>query len=274
MKKLLLPLLMLALCLLPSVSEAGSKTLHDAATANATGSNISVEDKGMVGLMVTVSGTATITTQGSADGGVTWESISCTSIAGSTAATTITATGQYLCQVGGLSHFQAPLSGCSGCTVTVKVVTSAASLGPVFGLNANGDLEVALTTLIACEDQTNHLCMVSGGKVRLTALMTGVTGNATGSVVQLPTGSKTIQGILTCNAGGSTNCGITITIYGSMISSQVTGTFEQLCQLIIPTGAARTTYTCNPITGAFPYIWATTTGVAGTSPSLDVTGAY
>lgn len=107
-------------------------------------------------------------------------------------------------------------------------------------------------------------------KVVSTNLMTNVSTNTTGSVVNLPAGSKTIQGTLVCNAGGSTNCGITFTIYGSRLATQATGTKEQLCQVIIPTGAATTTGTCAPITGAFLSMWAETTGVAGTSPALTI----
>lgn len=112
------------------------------------------------------------------------------------------------------------------------------------------------------------------GFVKSTAMQTAVSTNATGSAVQLPAGAKTIQGILTCNAGGSTNCGITVTIYGSVVNTQTAGTFEQLCQFVLPTGAARTTGTCPVITGNFLYMWSATTGVAGTSPSLDVTAMY
>ena len=129
-------------------------------------------------------------------------------------------------------------------------------------------------TLSAGEDQTNNLVMTSGGVVRSTAIMTAVSTNTTGSVITLPTGSKSIQGILSCNAGGSTNCGITYTIYGGPLNSTTSGQTEQLCQVIIPTGAAYTSGTCPPITGNFLFVYAITTGVAGTSPSLTVTGMY
>lgn len=271
MKKLLIPLLLFSVLAWVDLAHAGSKTFHNAATANATGSNISVEDKGILGMTVSISGTATVTVQGSADGGVTWTNMSCQPFAGGAGSATITASGQFLCNTAGLSHVQAPLTGCSACTVTVKVITSTAGGGIGIAVNSSGQLVLAL---ISGEDTTNNLIMTSGGAVRNTALMTGVTGNVTGSTYQLPVGSKSIQANLLCNNGSSTNCGITVTIYGAVSNTQTTGTFEQLCQLIIPTGAARTTYTCNPITGNFLYMWATTTGVAGTSPSLDVTAMF
>src|ERR1043165_6101704 len=143
-----------------------------------------------------------------------------------------------------------------------------------FSFDLAGNARFTLGTLLSGEDQTNNLLMTSGGAVRQIALMTAVSTNSTGSTAAGYVGSKTVKGTLTCNAGGSTNCGITYTIYGSELSSQATGTKEQLCQVVIPTGAAVTSGSCAPITAAFTYLWAETTGVAGTSPSLNLTLMY
>lgn len=139
-----------------------------------------------------------------------------------------------------------------------------------------GNAMVSMGTLIACEDETNNLCMVSGGKVRGFSgnMMANVSTNTTGSPITGYTGSKTVKATLVCNAGGSTNCGITVTIYGSELNTQTAGTEQQLCQMIIPTGASTTTSTCPTITGSFLYMWGVTTGVAGTSPVLNVTTMY
>ena len=124
--------------MIPSPLLAATLTLHNAITDNATGGNVSVADRGAVGLSITVSGTATVTPKGSADGGVTWNAIGCTAFGSTTLVTSMTATGQYQCSVGGLTHFQAPVSGCSGCTVTVIVNTSLASLGGAGGGGGSG----------------------------------------------------------------------------------------------------------------------------------------
>lgn len=134
--------------------------------------------------------------------------------------------------------------------------------------DTNNALGVTLRTLLSGEDQTNNLLMTSGGIVRLTTLMSGVSTNTTSSLVDGYTGSKTVKGTLTCNAGGSTNCGVTVTIFGN--EENTTNGSEQLCQVVVPTGAAYTPVTCPVITAAFRYLYATTTGIAGTSPSLTL----
>ena len=127
-------------------------------------------------------------------------------------------------------------------------------------------------TLTAGEDQTNNLVMTSGGLPRSSAIMTSVSTNTTSSTVILPIGSKSIKGTLTCNAGAATNCGVTFTIYGNETNSAANG--EQLCQVVIPIGLAITPGTCPAITTPWMFMYATTTGIAGTSPSLNVTGMY
>ncbi len=138
----------------------------------------------------------------------------------------------------------------------------------------SGNLRTTLGTLLSCEDQTNNLCMTSGGAVRSKTMASAVSTNTTSAVTQPPTGPKSIQGILTCNAGGSTNCGITFTVYGSALNTQATGTKVELCAATIPTGAAVTSSACPVITAPYLYMWIETTGVAGTSPSLTVTAMY
>lgn len=125
----ILMVLIILLAVVPDSWGATRKVLHNAATANADGANVSTDDRGSVGLKVTIAGTATVTFQGSADGGVTWGSLYCTALASTSNVSTTTATGQYQCNVAGLSHFRAPISGCSGCTVTVEATASLATRG-------------------------------------------------------------------------------------------------------------------------------------------------
>lgn len=133
--------LLLILLLLPGLAQAAETVMHNAATANADGQNISVADKGAVGITVTISGTATVTFKGSADGGSTWTAMNCTALGSSTNVTSTTSSGQYQCSAGGLTHVQTPLSGCSGCTVTVEANSSLASLGS--GASSGGGTQYA-----------------------------------------------------------------------------------------------------------------------------------
>lgn len=240
---------------------AVTTTIQSAVAADGNGTAVTMYEPGNIAFQVTITGRASVNFEGSADGGTTYSAITCMKSGSTAGAVSVTtATGLFFCHAPGLSNARAPVVGWQTGTVTVVAKVQ----------------QNSLDTTLACEDQTNSLCMTSGGAVRgaVANIMSAVSTNTTGSAVQLPTGSKTIKGTLTCNAGGSTNCGITITIYGSELNTQATGTKVQLCQIIIPTGAAVTSDACPPITTAWLYTWAETTGVAGTSPSLNVTANY
>ena len=271
--------LMLAL---PGLAEAGEKTLHNAATANADGGNISVTDKGMVGLTVTISGTATVTPQGSADQGTTYTTFSCLLVGGTTSASSITATGQYLCPVSGLSHFKAPLSGCSACTVTVKVNTSQAGGGSGAGdgflssilailtdvwNSTSHFLSVSLATLISGEDQTNNLLMTSGGVTRLTTF-SSVDSATSSSVTTVPTGPKTFVGVIA--AGASESTAFALTVYGNWTNS--TTAAIPVCTISIPavTTTAILQEAC-PSTNANYMYWFYTVTVYTSASGKDVT---
>lgn len=292
MKSLRIAVVLLGLTLgLVPQSWAGAEfqefILHNATASSTGGAVMPVTKYTSVALDVTVTATATVTFEGSVSGGA-WTAISCTNAATGSSSTTTTATGVFQCNVAGMSAFRAEVTWTSGTVTafaraTTAPVTSAGGGGLLTSILAiltdvwdtvNRAFQFTMVTLLSGEDQTNNLLMTSGGAVRSTAMMAAVSTNTTGSPVALPTGNKTIKGTLTCNAGGSTNCGITVTIYGSELNTQATGTEEQLCQMVIPTGAAVTTRTCPPISAAFLYIWSVTTGVAGTSPSLNVTSMY
>ena len=258
MRRYLGLILILALCL-PLTAHAGT-TLHDAVTANATGKNVSVADKGAVGVAVTITSTATVTFQGSTNNGATWNDIQCIALNGTAAVTSTTWTGQYVCPAAGITHFQAPVSGCAGCTVTVTANTSLASL------QSNG---VTLVTLLACEDQTNNLCMTSGGAVRSTTMASAVTTNTTSAAVALPVGSKSIYGSLT-GTGAITQ---TQAIYGGITSGVTSTTGILLCTLTL-TGTTAVYDACPVMTANFLFYIVVTTATTGTGASGTVTGMY
>lgn len=122
--------------------------------------------------------------------------------------------------------------------------------------------------LLSGEDQTNNLFMTSGGKVRQ-IVWPVVSTNTTSTVQVMYTGYKSLKGTLVCNAGASTNCGITVEVFGNENNSTTGG--ESLCTVTIPTGLATTTGTC-VISAPYSYVYFKTTGVAGTSPVLTMTG--
>lgn len=270
----LFSLLLVLLFGVADLAQAGTNTLHNAATADATGKNISVVDAGMVGLTVTISGTATVTPQGSADGGGTWTAFSCVPVAGGAAVSSMTASGQYLCSVSGLSHVQAPLSGCSACTVTVKANTSLAGGGGdgggvLSGLLAiftdvwdtvNHALKVTLATLISGEDQLNNLLMIGTGVTRQTTLGP-VTAAATDSAITtVPNGRKTFQAYI---GGASETKAFDISIYGNWQNSTTGKRF--VCRIWQPSTASVTHLEGDCTTSVdYPYwMFSTDSGGAG-----------
>lgn len=88
-----------------------------------------------------------------------------------------------------------------------------------FSSDLAGNVRVALGTLLACEDQTNSLCMTSGGAVRSATMASAVTTNTTSSAVAVPTGTKTFYG----SVDGTGAITQTQVIYGGLTSG-VTGT--------------------------------------------------
>ena len=92
-----------------------------------------------------------------------------------------------------------------------------------------GNVRVTLGTLLSCEDQTNNLCMVSGGVVRSKSMATAVTTDTTSSAVALPVGSKTIYGALT----GTGSITQTQKIYGGITSGVTSTTGILLCTLTL-----------------------------------------
>jgi len=125
--------------------------------------------------------------------------------------------------------------------------------------DVNGALKVTQATLTACEDQTNSLCMVSGGAVRQTTVTMGsaATTNATTAAFTIPTGSKSIYGQVS-GTGAVTQ---THAIYGDVDNDAANGIL--LCTITL-SGTTRTQDACPVFTANFKYYYITTTNTTGT----------
>lgn len=278
MRVLSIALLIMALAW-TEASAAIRVDMQTAAAATADGKSMSVDDKGAAGLTVTGTFTATVTFEGSADGGTTWTALSCIRLSTVVATTTTTTTGQFVCNVGGLSHLRARVSAYTNGSVTVVGTPSMASTAGAgagtsgLTFDANGNLNVNLNTLLSCEDQTNSLCMISGGAVRGTEgnIINSAVGDATSAAFALPTGYKTITGRIT----GAGAVAQVITIYGGTSSGMVAATSDVVCTITLSgtSGAAGTAYSCPPFIAPFLFYRVVTSGSSGT-PTTILTASY
>lgn len=107
-----------------------SVTLQNAAAATGNGSELPVDQYGGVGLQLTISATATVTFETTADG-TNWVSAACVSVADTSGTLTSTATssGAYQCNVSGMSLFRARISSFGSGTVTVFAHATTAVMG-------------------------------------------------------------------------------------------------------------------------------------------------
>lgn len=135
--------------------------------------------------------------------------------------------------------------------------------------DTNGALKVTQATLTSCEDQTNNLCMTSGGVVRSTTMASAVTTDTTSAAVALPTGSKTIYGSVT-GTGAITQ---TQKIYGGITSGVTSTTGILLCTLTL-SGTTAVYDACPVMTANFLYYIVVTSSTTGTSASGTVTAMY
>jgi|CXWL01.1.fsa_nt_gi hypothetical protein len=132
-----------------------------------------------------------------------------------------------------------------------------------------GAADVNMATLLACEDQPNNLCMVSGGAVRGKTMASAVTTDTTSAAVALPTGSKSIYGSVT----GTGPIAQTQKIYGGITSGVTSTTGILLCTLTL--GGTTAVYDACPVmTANFLYYIVVTSSTSGTSASGTVTAMY
>lgn len=150
--------LSLVLLLWASFAEAATRTtLHSATAALSDGTVATVDDKGAAGVTVTGTFSATLTFEGSADGGTTYTALTCVTLSTLVSTSTTTATGQFLCPVAGLSHFRARISSYTSGTVTAIATVSNATIGggssTGFSFDPDGNLLVSLGTCLSGESQ-------------------------------------------------------------------------------------------------------------------------
>lgn len=127
------------------------QTLQNAATANGNGTDLRVRGYTTAAVQVTISGTATVTFKATADGS-TYENVVCSPSTGGTATATATSTGLYQCTTAGMDFLRAPVSGCSGCTVTVKGQPTTSAIGG--GGGSSGSVDTEMPSAAALADDT------------------------------------------------------------------------------------------------------------------------
>lgn len=129
-----------------ALEDVRERLLHNATASDLAGESLSLERFSTVSVDVTISGTATVTFEGSTSG-TGWTGVGCIATndtAGSPVLTT-DVSGMYQCNVAGFAAFHAPVSGCAACTVTVFARGTTGSFakrgggGGTSGLDANFD---------------------------------------------------------------------------------------------------------------------------------------
>ena len=138
--------------------------------------------------------------------------------------------------------------------------------------DVNGALKVTQATLTSCEDQTNNLCMTSGGAVRSTTMASAVTTNTISAAVALPVGSKSIYGSV-AGTGAVTQTQAIWSGLTSGFTPTVAGGGVLLCTIVL-SGTTFTGDQCPVITAPGLFYKVVTTNTTGTSASGTVTAMY
>lgn len=265
LRLLLVPLVLLALTVPASAQsllrDSDISTLQNAVAATGNGTAMTVTGYSTVGAELTISGSATVTWEGSVF--ATFVAIPCTNKTTGTSATTATASGSYTCDIAGLANFRARVSTFVSGTITANARATTAS-------TANSG---AIDRLLPCEDELNNLCMTSGGVVRGTEgnIINSAVGNATSAAFTLPTGNKSITARIT----GAGAVAQVITIYGGTSSGMVAATSNVICTITLSgtSGAAGTADMCPPFVAPALFYKAVTSGSSGT-PTTILTASY
>ena len=123
----------------------GTYALHTAASATARGNLVPCGGVGAVGVQVAnTGGTFTITFEATVDG-TTWVAVPGVNKATGVTATTTSATGIYIVDIGGCAQFSARISAASGCSVTCTAFLYEGGAADLLG--DTGDFEAMLTAL-------------------------------------------------------------------------------------------------------------------------------
>lgn len=130
-------------------------TLQSAAAATGNGTVFSTLGLAEVRITVTITGTATITMEGT-ENGTDYFTISAEQQS-AVPSSTITATGLYSLHTVGLQNIRARISAFTSGTVTVTAHGSPISAAPFLPKDLNGNVKVTNATLQAGEDQTANV---------------------------------------------------------------------------------------------------------------------
>lgn len=139
---------------------------------------------------------------------------------------------------------------------------------PLGGTGAVADMNLA--TLLACEDQANSLCMVSGGAVRFSYLGVAVTTDTTSASITLPTGPKSVYAVLT-GTGAITQ---TIKIYSGVATGFTPSTEGILLCTLTLSGTTTVADQCPVITAPGLFYKQVTSSTSGTSASSTTVVQY
>lgn len=159
-------------------------------------------------------------------------------------------------------------------TATAAAPTLTEGAAASFRFDLSNNAMVSLGTLISCEDQTNNLCMTSGGVVRQTQILGtgGVPSTATDATSTpqiIPTGRKTFTGRVTCTG----TCVQTQAIYGTWRST-ADATKDTLVCTIYLNASTSDQASCAPTETNFSYWYVVTTATSGTTPLAGIFAQY
>lgn len=141
-------------------------TFQDAATADGDGTAYITRGYDTLGLDITITSTATVTIQGRSSSDGTYRNVVCYNRTSEVFSTTTTTSANFQCATSGLLHVKIPISGCSGCTVTVKGhLTTAASMAGISVSLASASITFAGEDVLndVQKVEERYITMPSGG---------------------------------------------------------------------------------------------------------------
>lgn len=157
-----------------------------------------------------------------------------------------------------------------GGTATAAAPTLTEGAAGASSFDLSGNLRVTQGTLTACEDQTNNLCMTSGGVVRFTQILGvgGIPSTATDTTTTpqiVPTGTKTFTGRVTCTG----TCVQTQKIYGTWRSTADATKDDLICTITL-NATTSDQASCAGIFQNWLYYYVVTSATSGTTPLAGV----
>jgi hypothetical protein len=269
---------LLVLAMAISALAASPVTMQSAASATVDGAPLNVAGYGSAGFVVSGTFSGTLTIEASTNG-TTWAAWPCMVLDSTKVMTsTVSSTGQYVCQVAGLVSLRTRVSTYTSGTITVSGIASQASISGITGFktDASGNVLFMLGNCIAGEsfcipDSPDSYLMTKGSSVVNRQIMTNVTTNTTSSTVLNVSGYKSIWA--TCVASSGV-CAVTIVVYGDD-DTTAGPNLMPLCTLTLSDSQTMTGGTgdidwCAPFNATPKYLYAVTTGISGTAATVNV----